>query len=550
MKHLRVFLLVSLLAACGRETPVYEGEAFLPMRVERLPDLTVPRGGHGVRVVGGELTVFGGHTTGFIPTATAEYYRHGRWHLMEMVYPHDFGTVTGLDGNEVLLLGGCEAPLGVGRTAYAESYDPRTHRFRPRPELDWACCLSSAALLADGTAVVSGNWFGEDRIVGWSPETGRLDKRAPSVERSTPVVLPTGPDDAIIFGVLDNRNRPLADSLAVLVDRYRGEPFEEPLLSQWRPLSATENAWRMDRVSVGDPKKGEYRYLVAAFGPGGEPGILRVDGGTFSRLETDRPLPATGIDGKPVHWAQLVMEKDSGCAWLPGMTLENGRVYLARIDFGEAGPGERASVRLFQAQIPDVGPLFELALLDGGRIALVGGGRDNYEPGGSVFILHTEPKQRWALPMSAAGLLLLAAAGAFLAGRRIRRRTAPVDASAAEGPDERTLALMEKIRQAMEQDELFRRQGLTKEDLARAVYSNTRYVSDCINALAGCSFIDYVNGYRIRYAQRLLRERPDMRLQEVIEEAGFSSEVTFYRHFKARTGQTPSEWLSSLKEGS
>ena len=85
----------------------------------------------------------------------------------------------------------------------------------------------------------------------------------------------------------------------------------------------------------------------------------------------------------------------------------------------------------------------------------------------------------------------------------------------------------------------------TKEDLTRAVSSNSRYVSDSINAVAGCSFIDYVNNYRIRYAQRLLYEKPDMSLSEISEESGFSSEVTFYRNFKARTGQTPGEWLAA-----
>ena len=106
---------------------------------------------------------------------------------------------------------------------------------------------------------------------------------------------------------------------------------------------------------------------------------------------------------------------------------------------------------------------------------------------------------------------------------------------------------MEQITAQMEEKELFRKNGLTKEDLARAVSSNSRYVSDCINAMAGCSFIDYVNGYRICYAQRLLYENPDMRLSEISEESGFSSEVTFYRNFKARTGQTPGEWLTSQK---
>lgn len=63
--------------------------------------------------------------------------------------------------------------------------------------------------------------------------------------------------------------------------------------------------------------------------------------------------------------------------------------------------------------------------------------------------------------------------------------------------------------------------------------------------LWGCSFIDFVNGYRIHYAQRLLFEDPDMRLSEISEESGFSSEVTVYRNFKARTGQTPGEGLAS-----
>ena len=39
---------------------------------ERLPDLTVPRSGHNIFYVNGELTVVGGHTTHFVPSPTAE----------------------------------------------------------------------------------------------------------------------------------------------------------------------------------------------------------------------------------------------------------------------------------------------------------------------------------------------------------------------------------------------------------------------------------------------------------------------------------------------
>ena len=108
--------------------------------------------------------------------------------------------------------------------------------------------------------------------------------------------------------------------------------------------------------------------------------------------------------------------------------------------------------------------------------------------------------------------------------------------------------MMDRITQQMEERRLFLKKGLSKDELARAVHSNTRYISDCINRKAGCSFIDYVNDYRIRYAQQLPYENPDMRLSEISEESGFSSEVTFYRNFKARTGQTPNEWLNTQKD--
>ena len=46
---------------------------------QRLPDLNIPREGHAVFCAGGELMVAGGHTNGFVPTATAEYLMDGEW---------------------------------------------------------------------------------------------------------------------------------------------------------------------------------------------------------------------------------------------------------------------------------------------------------------------------------------------------------------------------------------------------------------------------------------------------------------------------------------
>ena len=100
------------------------------IEVERLPDLNVPRNGHSAVCLNGEMTVFGGHTTNFVLTPTAEYYKDGEWHLMEMAYPHDNGLCMLLKSGKVLLAGGSAEPMGVGQTYPVEEYDPATHTFR------------------------------------------------------------------------------------------------------------------------------------------------------------------------------------------------------------------------------------------------------------------------------------------------------------------------------------------------------------------------------------------------------------------------------------
>lgn len=528
----------------------HDGYEFQKMTVERLPDLTIPRAGHMVRCIDGELTVFGGHSTGFIPTGTAEYYKDGKWQLMGMIYTHDNGTLATLPSGELMLCCGCEKPLGVGHTSYAESYDSATHRFRPLPELDWPSVFPSAICLADGTFVISGNWWRNDAIIEWSPERGLIRRAPSSVPRTDPFIFPVAPDNAIIFGSRDN----YGGQAAPVVDQLVGDPFETPLLREWHPSYSELNGSQMDQSAVGDPAKGEYVYLVTAGRDDGQAAILKVDGTSFSLLDLDRPLPKSGIAGEPITWVYLLVDKSEPCAWTLGVAENWARLYVARVAYAEALQGGRASVRLYYAEDPDaVWKLSSIVCLPGGRLACVGGGWDNYDPSGQAMILHTDPPRRAGVPWLILVLCLLAAGAlTFWCVRYFRRKhqrvpeeRIPAESTPASGSDDRVTRLMGQITQVMEEKELFRRSGLTKEDLARAVSSNSRYVSDCINAVAGCSFIDYVNGYRIRYAQRLLYENPDMRLSEISEESGFSSEVTFYRNFKSRTGQTPGEWLAA-----
>ena len=522
-----------------------------PMRIERLPDLNVPRNGHFLAFVGGELTVIGGHTTGFIPTATAEYFRDGSWHLMEMFFPHDWGFGVTLPSEQVLVGGGSAEPFGIGQTWAVELYDSSTHSFSPLPVLDIKRGANTSAVrLSDGRIIVAGNWYAEDMISAYSPESGGESLRVPVLGRSFPLILQTAPDTALIFSSSGTRG----ENLDPVADRLKGDPVEVPLLKEWESWIRPD-VCQISNYFIGDETVGGYAWIFPAIRKeDGQLGIIKVVGEEFSVLETESPLPMASPEGEALTpGATLLADRANRCAWIIRAVRGTGQIYLAKVDYGEALNGGKAPVSLYRAESPDGRPVYSIGavLMPGGDIAFVGGlaDSDNYHPDGIAFILHTEPVEKAALPwlwiIVAAAML---AAILFLIIRRRRSRlpsNAPLTEAAGESSAEDSFVkLMDRITRQMEVERMFLKKGLTKEDLARAVGSNSRYVSDCINRKAGCSFIDFVNGYRIRYAQHLLYENPDMRLSQISEESGFSSEVTFYRNFKARTGQTPGEWLA------
>ena len=102
----------------------------------------------------------------------------------------------------------------------------------------------------------------------------------------------------------------------------------------------------------------------------------------------------------------------------------------------------------------------------------------------------------------------------------------------------------------MEQERFFLQSGLKVADVAAALGTNTSYVTSCINTLRGCSFSQFVNGYRIAYAQQIMREHPDRKMTEVWIASGFANETSFFRTFRSVVGMTPKEWMQSLDDPS
>ena len=104
----------------------------------------------------------------------------------------------------------------------------------------------------------------------------------------------------------------------------------------------------------------------------------------------------------------------------------------------------------------------------------------------------------------------------------------------------------EKTRKDLEQQQLFMNPNLKITDLVTALGTNRSAISACINSQRDCTFPQFVNTYRVARAQELLRNEPDIKIAEVWVKAGFSSEASFYRIFKAFTGTTPIAWKAEV----
>ena len=171
-----------------------DGISFQPVSAKPLPDLSVPRGGHKTLVLDGEITVFGGHTDGFRPLRTAEYFADGAWHTVEMMYLHDAGTATLLPDGKVMLLGGCPEPFGIGQSWSVEVYDRATHSFSSTCILDRKRTRASGLALPDGKVIVSGNWYADDAIGMYQPPTGFAHVKETSRQRADPFLIPSADD--------------------------------------------------------------------------------------------------------------------------------------------------------------------------------------------------------------------------------------------------------------------------------------------------------------------------------------------------------------------
>ena len=533
------FLSISLvvLAETAGAAPVPR-ETEIPVKV--LESLNVPRGGHSLVVAGDEILVLGGHTTGFVPLSSAERFDGHSWTLIPMHYPHDLGFSTNLPDGSILVGGGTAEAFGIGQSWGVERYVPQTRSFEPVGILDRKRATPRAVCLPDGRVVVGGNWYAPDALEVYIPGKGFQPGCPVTAERSQPWLLSKADGTVYAVSSVDNYGKPLESITADCLD---GSSFEIPLLKEWS-LMIPQGFFGAEQYSIS-----EHSWLIPATRKeDGLAGIIQVNGDRFSLLNLPEAIPLHGSDNSPIFWTGILLVRRSTrhAYWLG---VGEKKFYVLDIDYDATLDGGQPKMELRHTEeVQHILSEPTCALLGDGNILMAGGVlKDNFNPFADVWLLQLSSPAETAASHRSWWWLLLLLIPLIAGSRFLLKRRSPAVPEETTVPED-NMDLMSRIIGLMEKGQLYRKQDLRIADIASLLGTNSTYISATLNGQSGESFFQFITGYRIRYAQKLLSEHPEKRLSEVAEESGFYSERSFFRCFKSLTGMTPTEWKRTRQE--
>lgn len=107
---------------------------------------------------------------------------------------------------------------------------------------------------------------------------------------------------------------------------------------------------------------------------------------------------------------------------------------------------------------------------------------------------------------------------------------------------------IEHVRAHMQTHTPFLDPDLTLAQLADQLALTPRELSELLNQALGVHFFDFVNQYRVQYAQTLLSAPNPETITEILHAAGFNSKSSFNTAFKKHTGMTPSAFRDSCAD--
>lgn len=115
--------------------------------------------------------------------------------------------------------------------------------------------------------------------------------------------------------------------------------------------------------------------------------------------------------------------------------------------------------------------------------------------------------------------------------------------------DEKREVLKNQLIDYIENEKVFLQKDLTIYDVAKALNTNSNYISNILNNMLDCNFVTFINSYRIEEAKKILvsKDYSNYTIEAISEIVGFNSKSAFNNAFKNRVGVTPSDFIKQNK---
>jgi AraC-like DNA-binding protein len=103
-------------------------------------------------------------------------------------------------------------------------------------------------------------------------------------------------------------------------------------------------------------------------------------------------------------------------------------------------------------------------------------------------------------------------------------------------------SLLGKLQALMRDQKPFMQSDFSLPDLAQQLGVSIHLLSQAINNGLGKTFFELVAEYRVAEAKRLLKDQPNIKIEEIAGQVGYNSKSSFNTAFRKITGMTPSEF--------
>ncbi|MEO1053229.1 MAG: helix-turn-helix domain-containing protein [Bacteroidota bacterium] len=143
------------------------------------------------------------------------------------------------------------------------------------------------------------------------------------------------------------------------------------------------------------------------------------------------------------------------------------------------------------------------------------------------------------------GSLIFSLSFYYLAGRMLLS-TKPLTPRNIAQPLTNASELMRKVDQLMVKEKPFMSKGLKLEELAEMAGMSKHLLSRLLNEAYQHGFAHYVKTHRVKEAKQLIQSRPELSLEGIGYEAGFSSKSAFFEAFRKIEMCTPAVYKKSL----